>query len=126
MSLDDDVNGNKHPWTSAEDEVLKKLIEEHGARHWSNLAQHIPGRLGKQCRERWFNHLCPDVRKGGWTPEEDALISKSVAELGKVRRSRPSPCDSSFPADMHPGVQAWSVIVQRFPGRTDHAIKNRA
>ena len=34
----------------------------------------IPRRLsclGKQCRERWRNHLRPELNKGDWTVEED-------------------------------------------------------
>ena len=52
--------------------------------------------MGKQCRERWFNHLCPEVKKGEWTPEEDELITIGVKELGTK----------------------WSEIVKRLPGRT--------
>ncbi|RYY81178.1 hypothetical protein EON63_15980, partial [archaeon] len=25
------------------------------------------GRIGKQCRERWHNHLNPDINKAPWT-----------------------------------------------------------
>lgn len=31
-------------------------------------------RTAKQCRERWVNHLRPDIRKGCWTEEEDAKL----------------------------------------------------
>ncbi|CAN0488195.1 unnamed protein product, partial [Laminaria digitata] len=34
----------------------------------------LPGRLGKQCRERWFNHLDPTVKKSEWTPREDEVL----------------------------------------------------
>jgi len=39
----------------------------------------------------------------GWKPEEDELITRSVAELG----------------------HKWYQIAERLPGRTDHAIRNR-
>lgn len=38
---------------------------------WSLIADKIPGRIGKQCRERWSNHLDPALRKGEWSKEED-------------------------------------------------------
>ncbi|KAK7817845.1 transcription factor myb98, partial [Quercus suber] len=28
-------------------------------------------RIGKQCRERWHNHLRPDIKKDTWSEEED-------------------------------------------------------
>ncbi len=30
----------------------------------------IPWRSGKQCRERWHNHLDPNINKDTWTDEE--------------------------------------------------------
>ncbi|CAN0519771.1 unnamed protein product, partial [Scytosiphon promiscuus] len=41
---------------------------------WSVVAQLLPGRLGKQCRERWFNHLDPTVKKSEWTSREDEVL----------------------------------------------------
>ena len=31
-------------------------------------------RTGKQCRERWRNHLRPDIKKGNWTAQEEEMI----------------------------------------------------
>jgi hypothetical protein len=28
------------------------------------------GRIGKQCRERWHNHLNPDINKEEWSETE--------------------------------------------------------
>jgi myb proto-oncogene protein len=53
-----------------------------GPRKWSQIAQHLPGRIGKQCRERWHNHLNPDIRKDAWTKEEDELILKLHEQYG--------------------------------------------
>lgn len=41
---------------------------------WSDVAELLPGRLGKQCRERWFNHLDPSVKKTPWSPREDEIL----------------------------------------------------
>ena len=42
---------------------MKALVKDLGPKKWSIIASHLPGRIGKQCRERWHNHLNPDIRK---------------------------------------------------------------
>jgi hypothetical protein len=46
----------KGPWTPEEDETIHRCLAE-GITKWSEIADRIPGRIGKQCRERYFNHL---------------------------------------------------------------------
>lgn len=63
----------KGAWTEEEDELLRSLVAKYGPKRWSLIAQNLPGRIGKQCRERWYNHLDPSVKKEWWTPEEDRM-----------------------------------------------------
>lgn len=35
-----------------EDEIIIELVNKYGPKKWSTIAQHLPGRIGKQCRER--------------------------------------------------------------------------
>ena len=44
-------------WTAEEDEQIAALVAEHGTRSWSVISARLPTRTGKQCRERWHNHL---------------------------------------------------------------------
>jgi hypothetical protein len=49
-----DVALVKGPWTDEEDAKVLDLVATHGAKRWSLIASHLPGRIGKQCRERWY------------------------------------------------------------------------
>ena len=42
----------KGPWTDEEDRTLIEYVTKYGAQSWSLIATHLPGRIGKQCRER--------------------------------------------------------------------------
>jgi hypothetical protein len=67
-----------------EDESLKKLVEVdlqtmHDPKNvkWTRVARWMGVlRSGKQCRERWYQHLRPGLVKGKWTAEEDALVKE--------------------------------------------------
>ena len=72
----------KKLWTHEEDQLLTILVEKFGAKRWSLISNHMPGRIGKQCRERWHNHLSPDVEKSPWSVQEDTRIFELHAKLG--------------------------------------------
>lgn len=61
--IDQDTLDNKQPWTQREDIVLVQLVEKIGAQKWTMISEYLPNRLGKQCRERWHNHLNPKIKK---------------------------------------------------------------
>ena len=42
----------KKPWLEEEDRKVIELVKIHGAKNWPLIAAHMPGRVGKQCRER--------------------------------------------------------------------------
>lgn len=66
---------------SAYPQVIE-LVQKYGPKRWSVIAKHLKGRIGKQCRERWHNHLNPEVKKTSWTEEEDRIIYQAHEKLG--------------------------------------------
>lgn len=51
-------------WDTAEDAAILSLVEQYGPRNWAKIAESMNGRSGKQCRERYHNHLQPNIKKG--------------------------------------------------------------
>lgn len=59
-----------------------RLVGELGEGCWSTISKSFPGRIGKQCRERWHNQLRPDIRRDAWTDQEEELMAAAHMQLG--------------------------------------------
>ncbi|KAG8045758.1 hypothetical protein GUJ93_ZPchr0008g13146 [Zizania palustris] len=92
----------KGPWSKEEDEIIVQMVNKYGPKKWSTIAQALPGRIGKQCRERWHNHLNPGINKEAWTQEEEITLIHAHRMYGNK----------------------WAELTKFLPGRTDNAIKN--
>lgn len=100
-------NGKKpHPkskFTPAEDEKLKQIVNEVGDNSWDLVSKRMGTRNQRQCKERWFNYLSPNISFLPWSIEEDQKLIRLHEEFGAK----------------------WVKIAQYFPSRTDTNIKNR-
>ena len=93
----------KKKFSPDEDKIIIEQVGIHGEKGWRHIAEHVPGRTARQCRERWVNYLSPNVSHTSWTQEEDNLLAQLVATNG----------------------QQWSKIAANFKSRTDVMLKNR-
>lgn len=91
----------KGSWTAEEDAILREKRALYG-RKWAKIAAHLPGRQGKQCRERFVNHLDPELKKGEWTDDEEAILIAMHQQYGN----------------------RWANISKNLPGRSDNDVKN--
>lgn len=103
-------------WTEQEDLKLLDLVQELGTKQWMQIARMLNRefygeetvRKGKHCRERWHNHVDPDLNsetyiEGEWSYSEDILLLKEQRAIGNK----------------------WSSIARLLSGRTENGVKNR-
>ena len=98
----------RRPWTAKEDAAIRGLVEETGVKQWTLIAENLQkrfsiyGRSGKQCRERWHNHLNSGILKQPWSVPEEYNLFATHQKIGNK----------------------WAEISKEIPGRTDNSIKN--
>ncbi|KAG8716105.1 hypothetical protein FRC11_009154 [Ceratobasidium sp. 423] len=107
----DKAAGN--PWSEEEDRFLLEGIQRHGMGNWPEVALHLNAamaskpnhvaRTPNQCSFRYSKSLCPTIKKGKWTQEEDEALRKGVAAFGRM----------------------WTKVQEYVQGRTDAQCRER-
>jgi hypothetical protein len=93
----------RQKFTPHEDALLRAIVAEKGTADWSLIAEMMPQRDSRQCRERWLHYLSPNLMRYPWTKVEDAMLEAKVMEH----------------------EDKWKLFEHFFPGRVDMMIKNR-
>ncbi|NXH98213.1 SNPC4 protein, partial [Pachycephala philippinensis] len=94
-------------WTKDEDQMLLELVQEmRVGSHipYKKIAYYMEGRDSAQLIARWTKSVDPSLKKGPWTPEEDAML---MAAVKKYRG------------------KDWYKIRTEVPGRSDSQCRDR-
>lgn len=94
----------RQKFTPADDQILLREVGDKRFPEWTEIAKKVPGKTGRQCRERYHNYLAPTISLEPWTEEEDDLLRRMFQIYGPN----------------------WAKISEHFNGkRTNNGIKNR-
>jgi hypothetical protein len=92
-------------WNDVLDARLKAAVQIYGDKKWSVIAEHVPGKTDRKCRERYSEKLAPGLKQNQeWEEDEDDILLREVQRIG---------------------VGNWSKIKAALPGRTDQMCRYR-
>lgn len=81
---------------------MRELVKNQGTKSWIQIANCLPGRRSKQCRERWTNVIDPSLNYTPWSEEEEKILIQMQQQEGNK----------------------WAAFEEKLPGRSANSIKN--
>lgn len=96
-------NLKRNFFTKDEDHLLTRAAIKYKQSSWNKIAQCVPGKTPKQCRDRWTNYLQPSLNFEPWSSQEDQLLISLVNKYGTH----------------------WTRMKKHFPNRSTNSMKNR-
>ncbi|OHT08408.1 Myb-like DNA-binding domain containing protein [Tritrichomonas foetus] len=94
----------RQAFSLAEDATLRCLVKQFGENNsWVTIAQYMPNRNARQCRDRWRGYLRPSLSIKAWSEDEDRILINKYSEFGA----------------------RWTAIGKFLPNRSEVAIKTR-
>eukprot|EP00042_Codosiga_hollandica_P044433 m.438774 g.438774 ORF g.438774 m.438774 type:complete len:472 (-) comp56782_c0_seq3:147-1562(-) len=95
-------------WTEFEESTITRMVGEMRQAgteiDWALIAGEVKSRDEHECASRWKAMLDPSIKRGPWTPQEDAKICELVLSLGPKQ---------------------WTVIAEQLVGRTGKQCRER-
>jgi len=88
---------------SIEEDLLLRQLASTEFVDWNEVSKALKRFSPRQCKERWFSYLHPNINNGPWTETEDRILIEKHKIFGPK----------------------WTIICKFLPSRTDMGIKNR-
>ena len=107
-NISSNISPKRNLFTTEEDNLLLQLVKSFGTKNWqkisSEMKKHNIYRNGRQCRDRYYHYLNPNIDfKSKWTHEKDNLLLNTVQKQGT----------------------RWKIMERIFPGQTEVSLRNR-
>jgi hypothetical protein len=92
-------------WNPVLDARLLAAVVIYGEGNWVQVAQHVPGKTDRKCRERYEEKLKAGLKPTGeWSQSEDEFLERLIRKHG---------------------VGKWAKIASEMEGRTDQMCRQR-
>ncbi|KAI8056392.1 hypothetical protein BDF21DRAFT_497796 [Thamnidium elegans] len=114
----EEMNQKRGAWTREEDDLLLAGIKKFGYGRWKEIASIIPGRKGKQLKQRWDNTLAAKYVDQEWLQNkirDEIDVDRMKREDRSSTGSNTSSCNLRPTPSIHNSIELadWTTIAQK-------------